>query len=132
MKKSITIAVLTLMISVSAQEKKADRMDHHRSKDKMEMFSNLNLTEKQKSEIKALWDEKREDRKELRSDLKSSKTEKREFTDAEKAEFKAKKEANRKEMDAKLQTILTPEQYKQFVAEREKRHEEMKHRKQKK
>lgn len=132
MKKFVALTALTLMISVSAQEKNVDRMERHHAKDKMEMFANLNLTEKQKSEIKDLWDEKREDRKELRSDLKSAKTEKREFTDAEKAEFKAKKEANRKEMDAKLQTILTPEQYKQFVVEREKRHEEMKHRKQKK
>lgn len=128
MKKLIAIAVLTLTISVSAQEKKADQMDHHRSKDKMEMFSNLNLTEKQKSEIKALWDEKKEDHQAL----KASKADKKEFTEAEKAEFKAKKEANRKEMDAKLQTILTPEQYKQYVSEREKRHQDMKARKQKK
>ena len=132
MKKFIAITALTLAISVSAQEKNSDQMDNHRSKDKMEMYSNLNLTEKQKSEIKALWDEKKEDHRAIKSDLKSSKADKKEFTEAEKAEFKAKKEANRKEMDAKLQTILTPEQYKQFVSERAKRHEEKKSRKQNK
>ena len=132
MKKFIAITALTLAIGVSAQEKNFDQKDKYRSKDKMEMFSNLNLTEKQKSEIKALWDEKKEDHQDLKKDFKSSKADKKEFTEAEKAEFKAKKEANRKEMDAKLQTILTPEQYKQFVSERAKRHEEKKSRKQNK
>ena len=132
MKKIIAVVVFTLAISVSAQEKNSDRMETQRFKDKMEIFANLNLTEKQKSEIKALWKEKKEDNQALKSNFTSSKADKKQFTEAEKAEFKAKKEANRKEMDTKLQTILTTEQYNLLVSERAKRHEEMKSRKQKK
>ena len=132
MKKFITLTSLTLVIAVSAQEKteKEDRPKPPR--DKMEMFENLNLTEKQKVEIKTLFEENKEDRQAMRHEkgnsLKSE-TGKRALTDEEKKEFKAKKDAHRQEMDAKLKTILTADQYKQFTIEREKRHEEMEKRK---
>ncbi|MBA5628586.1 hypothetical protein [Moheibacter lacus] len=132
MKKSITLTALTLVIAVSAQEKteKEDRPKPPR--DKMEMFENLNLTEKQKVEIQTMFEENKEDRQAMRNEkgnsLKSE-TGKRALTDEEKKEFKAKKDAHRQEMDAKLKTILTADQYKQFTIEREKRHEEMEKRK---
>ena len=135
MKNFITLTAMTLVMAVSAQEKKMGQDDVQKAPhDEMEMFENLKLTDKQKSEIKTLFEQNKEDRMEMRNEkmnaIKSSDADgKREMTDAERKEFKAKKEAKRKEMDAKLQTILTPEQYKQFSAEREKRHEEMKKRK---
>ncbi len=118
MKKFITLSALALVISVSAQEKKPDRMGGN-PEHKMEMFDNLNLTDQQKADIKALYQEKKDDHQSLNAEHKDRKA----LSDAEKAEFKAKKEAQRNEFDAKLQKILTPEQYKQFTAERAKRHE---------
>lgn len=127
MKKIITICAVALVVGVSAQEKKMDRKNA--SKDRMEIFENLNLTEQQKTEIRALFESEKAEYKNKRE--KSSFTakeqkvktdrKKREFSDAEKAEFKAKREAKFKEREAQLQSILTPEQYKEFLAEREKR-----------
>lgn len=127
MKKIITICAVALVVGVSAQEKKLDRKNA--SKDRMEIFENLNLTEQQKTEIRALFESEKAEYKNKRE--KSSFTakeqkvktdrKKREFSDAEKAEFKAKREAKFKEREAQLQSILTPEQYKEFLAEREKR-----------
>jgi len=133
MKKLITLFALAFVVVVSAQEKdsKTNRQKHKRNK--MEIFETLNLTEQQKSEIKVLFDEQRAEYKARKQNL-ASKTEnkaelntrkKTEFTEAERAEFKTKKEAKRKATDAKLQTILTKEQFEKYVSERKKRHAEM-------
>lgn len=130
MKKIITICAVALVVGVSAQEKKMDRKNA--SIDRMEIFENLNLTEQQKTEIRALFESEKAEYKNKRE--KSSFTakeqkvktdrKKREFSEAEKAEFKAKRDAKFKERDAKIQSILTAEQYKAFLAEREKRQAE--------
>ncbi|NLN31978.1 MAG: hypothetical protein GX159_00085 [Flavobacteriaceae bacterium] len=130
MKKIITICAVALVVGVSAQEKKMDRKNA--SIDRMEIFENLNLTEQQKTEIRALFESEKAEYKNKRE--KSSFTakeqkvktdrKKREFSEAEKAEFKAKRDAKFKERDAKIQSILTAEQYKEFLAEREKRQAE--------
>ena len=130
MKKIITICAVALVVGVSAQEKKMDRKNA--SIDRLEIFENLNLTEQQKTEIRALFESEKAEYKNKRE--KSSFTakeqkvktdrKKREFSEAEKAEFKAKRDAKFKERDAKIQSILTAEQYKEFLAEREKRQAE--------
>ena len=130
MKKIITICAVALVVGVSAQEKKKDRKNA--SIDRMEIFENLNLTEQQKTEIRALFESEKAEYKNKRE--KSSFTakeqkvktdrKKREFSEAEKAEFKAKRDSKFKERDAKIQSILTAEQYKEFLAEREKRQAE--------
>ncbi len=123
MKKFITLTALVLFISISAQVKNQDGMNRRPAKDKMEKFEKLNLTDQQKVQIKALFDEKKADHADKPS---LTATKKAELSEAEKAEFKAKKEANRQEFDAKIQKILSEEQYKQYKAEREMHHEQKK------
>jgi len=83
-------------------KKKGDkkRGDKKRGGDK---FADLNLTETQKSQLKALKGE-RKSKGELAQNAKPSKEEMQE---------------KRAERDAKIKTILTPEQYQKFSAKKE-------------
>ena len=137
MKKLMTVAMLALSVATFAQtrkqvdkknkenqsteirakkdgDKKDGRKDGKRKGGKKrgeDKFADLNLTDVQKEQLKALKGE-RKAKGELAQNTKSSKEE---------------MQAKRAERDAKIKTILTPEQYQKFSAKKEvKRNKESK------
>ena len=91
---------------------------HHRSIDR---FKDLNLSEQQQTELKAIFEEARANRAEHRTHFKDKNA--KVLSDAEKQEMRAKRKEQMAVMDGKIKNVLTETQYSQWKAKKTQRHE---------
>lgn len=116
---AFAIACLAAPVSISAQSSastpasKEQKACYQKSKsqNRPNPFEGLNLSEKQKSELKALAESRKAEMKKNDAERKARKAEDK----AKKQQAKADKMQARKDYLAKIKGILTPEQYVQFL-----------------
>lgn len=96
-----------------------------------EMTADLNLTEKQQSEIKSILLEQSKKREAKRTEMKSAKEKGEKPSDEQKAEMKKRMIDEQLEMKIKLKKILTEEQLKKMKEVHKERRENMGERKNK-
>jgi Spy/CpxP family protein refolding chaperone len=127
-------------MALFAQENKEQPKNHRFSKSHtMDMFEGLDLSEKQKTEIKNLFEKmkpnthKNYDSKKHQSISEKPNNDqiqkfdrvKKEWTEEDKAKLIAHREERKKKFDAEIQKILTTEQFKKLEENRAKHFEEM-------
>jgi Spy/CpxP family protein refolding chaperone len=97
-------ACLVMGLSLSAQTTTDKKDKGQRGGNPVEMMTKeLGLTDKQQTELKAIFEAEKADRKQLKEDAKADR-------EARKAEMETK----RAEMDAKIKGVLTAEQYTKY------------------
>ncbi len=96
-----------------------------------EMTADLNLTEKQQSEIKSILLEQSKKREAKRTEMKSAKEKGEKPSDEQKAEMKKEMIDNQLEIKTKLKKILSEEQLKKLKEVRKEKREDMGERKNK-
>lgn len=94
-----------------------------------QMTADLNLSDKQQSEVKALFMDQFNKRKQMRAEMKKGKEDGVQISDEKRAEMKKQMIDEQLEMKTKLKKILSPEQLKKLVELRKKEGKEM-HKKQ--
>lgn len=126
MKKVFLIALLVVGVTTFAQGKRVNRQngDKLTKEQKVDlqlkrMTTELDLNEKQSSQIKALIAQEVDKREAKKAKMKEAKT-------LDKKEMKAEMEANQAEVGSELKKILTPEQFSKWEKMREEKKEKMK------
>ncbi len=136
MKKLIIAAILVLSISAFAQEKNENESNNqkreHRSPEERnamllkKMTSELNLNAKQQEQIKAVMAEQKAKREAFMKEKMANNEATKEATKEELNARREKMQGAKKEMDEKLKSILTPEQYTKWSTLREEAKDKMK------
>ena len=126
MKKVLMAALLVVGITAFAQEKEGKRAGREMltPEQKVELHvkkldKDLDLTDKQTEQVKALVAKQIQKREEKRKEIQESKDKKRE-------EFKAQAQADQAAMASEMKKILTPEQFTKWEKNREDKIEKMK------
>lgn len=132
MKKLLVLALLTVGMTVFAQERKM-KHDNLTIEERTElqvkkMTLNLNLTEKQQNEIKALLIQNAKEREAKKQELKERKEAGVKPTKEERLAIQNERLDAQIEMKKKMKAILNDEQMKKWEAQQEKREEKMKER----
>lgn len=128
MKKLFVAALLVVGITAFAQEREGRRSGKEKltSEQKVDfqvkkMTKDLELTEKQASEVKTIVAKQVQKREAKRAEIKADK-------EKDRAEMKANMEKEQAAVSADLKKILTPEQYAKWEKNREEKKEKMKER----
>ena len=136
MKKLFVLALLVIGTSLLAQEKMENeintpRKGHWQNGERDEirlkkLTSELNLNAKQQEQIKTVMAEQKAKRDAFMKEKMVNKDLPKASTPEERKERRQKAEEAKKAMEAKLKTILTPEQFTKWTAIKEERKEEFK------
>lgn len=128
MKKLVLAALLVVGLTAFAQEKQGRRAGKESltSDEKVNiqvkrMTKDLNLNEKQVTDVRALVAKQVQKREDMKTELKAIKEKQR-------TELKAKMEKEQAAVSAEFKKILTPEQYAQWEKNREEKKDKMKER----
>lgn len=133
MKKILVVALLTVGITVFAQEKKMKHGDLSAEEQTelqvKKMTLDLDLTEKQKSEVKALLLENAKKRESKMAEMKERKEKEEKPSKEEMYKMKSERLDAQIEFKAKMKKILNEKQMAKWESQQEKREEKMKERK---
>jgi Spy/CpxP family protein refolding chaperone len=128
MKKLVLAALLVVGLTAFAQEKQGKRAgkesltpDEKVNIQVKRITKDLNLSEKQATEVRALVTKQVQKREEMKAELKTIKEKQR-------TELKAKMEKEQVAVSAEYKKILTPEQYAQWEKNRAEKKDKMKER----
>lgn len=135
MKKLFLFAMLAIGLTSFAQEREGgplkDKMEKLTPEQKTErhlkkLTSELNLNSKQQEQIKQLLAEQGAKREEFKAKREEYKNNSVKPSPEERAAFRSKVEAEKKAMDEKMKSILTPEQFEKWNANKAEKKEKMK------
>jgi protein CpxP len=137
MKKLIIALVLGMGMTCFAQEatQKSNRGDMQNmtpeqrvEKQLAKMTKDLSLDVKQQEAVGALLKEKSAKAQEVRAKREAMRSSGQKMTDEQRNEFRTAMQSERNDTEAKLKTILTPEQFKKWSTTRAENEEKMKQR----
>ncbi len=129
MKKLILVALLAIGVSTFAQERMERERKSPEERSAMllkKMTSDLNLDSKQQAQIKQVIAEQDAKREAMKAERMANKDLPKEPTPEERKARREKFEEGKLAMEAKLKTILTPEQFAKWNTIKEERKDKMK------
>lgn len=125
MKKLFVLALLVVGLTTFAQEKGKrgegkDMTPEQRTEMQVKkMTKDLDLNDKQQTQVKELLNSQKEDRSEMMEQRKEMKETAKKATKEQRAAMKTKMDEKKAVIDKKMKTILTDDQYKKWEAYKE-------------